>query len=132
MNFKKEHLIISLLFFVIIIFGYIIVLTTISYKKECKTNKDCEPEKFSIEEVGKFFICEEGKCKTEISKNPENITCKTKDDCPYGYHCIDGKCWGFESKIPEISEQPELIPCQINDDCPDEYECIDGKCWGPE
>jgi hypothetical protein len=127
MVFEKKHLIFGVLFFVILVSAYTISLT-IKQPEECKTNKYCEPKGFLPEDFGKFFICQNGECKTEIPKNLENIICQTSDDCPYGYDCINGEC---QILNPETNEY-QFTSCQTAEDCPEEYECIEGKCWGPE
>ncbi len=79
--------------------------TTTIFIQECITDEDCKPKKFLWESVGKFFICEQGRCKTE-EREIEYIPCKIFDD--------------------------SCIPCQTDEECPHGFECSEGICWGPE
>jgi hypothetical protein len=123
---KKEHFIAVFLFSIMAISVYLI--TANIKKEECKINKDCEPNEFSIDNVGKFYICENRRCITKTSENLENINCQNNDDCPYGYDCENGSC---QASNPETT-QPQFTSCQMTSDCPEGDECVEGRCWGPE
>ena len=123
---KKEHFIAVFLFLIMVISVYLI--TANIKKEECKTNKDCEPKKFLIDNVGKFYTCVNRKCIINTPENLETINCQSDIDCPYGYYCDNGLC---EVSTLEI-DQSQYISCQTSSDCPKEYECLEKKCWGPE
>lgn len=64
---------------------------------ECITNQDCEPTEFNPDEIGKFFICnDQYRCTNQTAEDIESIVCSINEECPYGYECYEGSCWGFE------------------------------------
>lgn len=53
-------------------------------------------------------------------EDEDNMGCKTSNDCPPGYKCVNGKC--------VEKNRPPQRNCNLDSDCPDGYVCKAGRC----